>query len=142
VIVCVTLGLVAGRLSSYLRRSDGASTTTTHAPQPQEKANTTLPAPTVPSPPMMTPTPEPPHPTAPRPRPPAPALLEVTADVPARVDIDGKSLGNTPLAHLALAAGEHHVHIEAIEGAMRLLPHEETLKLSAGEHRTLNVELR
>lgn len=69
------------------------------------------------------------------------AILDVATDVRSTVKIDGKLFGETPL-HTKLSAGSHRVRIEAVDGPMRLLPHEELITLAPAERRTLHVELR
>lgn len=146
-VVCLTLGTVAGRLSVYRGDPVEGAAPGNHPATDLSQAKVASPPPADPAPAHPSPPPfaapaavrasksEP----APRAR---PALLDVTSDVPARVELDGRLIGNTPITRLPVASGSHQLRIEAVERAMRLLPREETVVLSAGEKRSVAVELR
>jgi hypothetical protein len=73
---------------------------------------------------------------------PRPAHLSIICDVHANLFVDGSFAGEAPLEAFALAAGRHVVRAEGLTPGLRVLPKEETVTLSDGEHKTLRMELQ
>jgi eukaryotic-like serine/threonine-protein kinase len=91
-----------------------------------------------PSPPIAPPSPSPPI-AAPLPPPPSPTLDILSRPPGAHVTVDGEALrAATPIHAEAFAAGMHKVTVDK-KGYQ---PRQLAVQLGAGEHRTLDVELR
>mgnify|MGYP001560068216 CR=1 FL=1 len=72
-------------------------------------------------------------------RPLAKAIVSIDASPWGQVWLDGKSLGDTPLAELKIAAGEHQLKVSNPETGKN---NSQRLTLKPGERRTVRVDLR
>ena len=65
--------------------------------------------------------------------------MSIDASPWGQVWLDGKSLGDTPLAELKIAAGEHQLKVSNPETGKN---NSQRLTLKPGERRTVRVDLR
>ncbi|MDP1828954.1 MAG: serine/threonine-protein kinase [Archangium sp.] len=97
-----------------------------------------VPAP-VAAPPEVLPSPRPSLPRGEGDRPLAKAIVSIDASPWGQVWLDGKPLGDTPLAELRIAAGEHQLKVSNPETGKN---NSQRLTLKPGERRTVRVDLR
>ncbi len=121
------------------------------ATQPVAIAAPIAAAPPAPAPAPLAPTPAPApvrsqaapvRPPRPVSQPAPPAHLSIITDVRANLYVDGKFVGESPIASLTLGAGKHVVKADGSQLGLHLVAKEETVTLSGGESRALRLELQ
>ena len=80
-----------------------------------------------------------PPPVAPPPR--SDARLTIKSDIVAKVFVDGRFVQNTPVRDLSLPPGVHRVRLEGSSFGLHLLPREQSVRLAAGDRRTVTIDL-
>jgi hypothetical protein len=135
----VAVGVMAGLLGlpRFMLRRPPATVTPAEQTQPllstpqvEEKVQRPSPVQSVEIPPVIT--------TRPASRRPDPGYVQIFVDPWAKVIIDGKSVGTTPVRNIALSPGRHHIKLSHPKRQTV----EKSIRISSGKTELVDVELK